>query len=63
MSTNAQESKEYLSMMKSRILVLDKFILDIINYSRNARREVVKKINLHDLVNDIIDGFKFFNRR
>ena len=46
--------------MKSRIVVLDKFILDIINYSRNSRLDVIqKKINLHDLVKDIVDGLKF----
>lgn len=60
MSNNTQELKEYLAMMKSRIVVLDKFILDIINYSRNSRLDVIqKKINLHDLVKDIVDGLKF----
>ncbi len=59
-SNNIQELKEYLAMMKGRVIVLDKFILDIINYSRNARQEVVmEKIHLHHLVNDIIAGLKF----
>lgn len=59
-SNNIQELKEYLGMMKGRVIVLDKFILDIINYSRNARQEVVmEKVLLHHLVNDIITGLQF----
>jgi signal transduction histidine kinase len=58
-SNNLPELKEYLAMMKSRINVLDKFIVDIINYSRNARQEVVwEKVNLYQHVNDITDGLK-----
>ena len=59
-SNDMKELKEYLTMMKGRIFVLDKFIIDIINYSRNARQEVaIEKINLHNLVDDIIEGLKF----
>ncbi len=59
-SNDMKELKEYLALMKGRIIVLDKFIIDIINYSRNTRQEVVlEKINLHNLVNDIIEGLKF----
>jgi signal transduction histidine kinase len=59
-SNDIKELKEYLAMMKGRVSVLDKFIVDIINYSRNARKEVVsEKLNLHALVNEVVDGLKF----
>lgn len=59
-SNNIQELKEYLGMMRGRVVVLDKFIIDIINYSRNTRLEVVhEKINLHNTVTDIVEGLKF----
>jgi len=42
-SQNLAEVKDYLSMMKGRVKVLDKFIIDIINYSRNTRVELVNE--------------------
>ena len=54
------EVKNYLTMMKGRVDVLDKFITDIIHYARNTRMEVVcEKINLYQLVQDTVDGLKF----
>jgi signal transduction histidine kinase len=59
-SNKISELKDYLTMMKGRVAVLDKFIIDIINYSRNARQEVVwEKINLHNLISDIVEGLKY----
>ncbi len=55
-----EEVKNYLTMMKGRVGVLDKFITDIIHYARNTRMEVMlEKINLHHLVQETIDGLKF----
>ncbi|MDZ7650651.1 MAG: HAMP domain-containing sensor histidine kinase [Cytophagales bacterium] len=54
------ELKEYLGMIKGRIKVLDKFIVDIINYSRNTRLELdCEKLNLKDLIHEITEGLKY----
>lgn len=55
-----EELRRYLVMMEGRVLHLDGFIKEIIDHSRNARLEVEKsEINLHQLVNEIIDDLKF----
>ncbi len=54
------ELKEYLQMIQGRVGVLDKFITDIIQYSRNTRLEVVREtFDLEQLVNEVVDGLKF----
>ena len=54
------ELKEYLQMIQGRVGVLDKFITDIIQYSRNTRLEVVREtLDLEQLVNEVVDGLKF----
>ncbi len=59
-SQHLPEVKDYLAMMKGRVRVLDKFITDIINYSRNARTEVIsEKVNLQSLVLETVEGLKF----
>lgn len=59
-SQNLAEIKDYLSMMKGRVKVLDKFIIDIINYSRNTRLDLVnEKVDLHNLVTETVEGLKF----
>lgn len=59
-SQNLAEVKDYLSMMKGRVKVLDKFIIDIINYSRNTRLDPVsEKVDLHTLVTETVEGLKF----
>jgi len=56
----AMYSLVYLTMMKGRVKILDKFITDIINYSRNSRTELnLEKVDLHFLVNETVDGLKF----
>lgn len=57
---NQAELKEYLQMIKGRVGVLDKFITDIIQYSRNTRLEVVREtFDLEQLVDEVVDGLKF----
>lgn len=57
---NLTELKEYLQMIQGRVAVLDKFITDIIQYSRNTRLEVVREtLDLAQLVNEVVDGLKF----
>lgn len=54
------ELKEYLHMIKGRVVVLDKFITDIIQYSRNTRLEVVREtFDLEQLLSEVVDGLKF----
>ncbi len=59
-SDDLPEIKGYLAMMKGRVAVLDKFIIDIIHYARNARTElVVEKIALSKLIHENIEELKF----
>jgi len=54
------ELREYLQMIQGRVVVLDKFITDIIQYSRNTRLEVVREtLDLEQLVNEVVEGLKF----
>ncbi len=59
-TTDPSETKKYLTMMRGRILTLDQFIHDIIDYSRNERVELAfEEIELKKLVEEIVDGLKF----
>ena len=51
---------EHLDLMKRSVLKLDSFIIDIINYSRNARLDLeVSEINLEDLVKETLDNLRY----
>lgn len=51
---------EYLNLMINRVHVMDKFIRDIIDYSRNARLPAVREIvNFNALCNQVIDSVKY----
>ena len=51
---------EHLDLMKRSVLKLDSFIIDIINYSRNARLDLeVSEINLEELVKDTLDNLRY----
>ncbi len=53
---------EYLTLIKKSIHKLNKFILDILDYSRNARTEIRSEaINCRELLEDIIQDLKFLN--
>lgn len=53
-------TETYLNMMEGRIQVMDKFIHDIIDYSRNTRLDVIKdKIRLTEMVNEIVEVLRF----
>jgi len=61
-SSDLEEIKLCLGMMKSRIADLDAFIREIIDYSRNARQEVRREdFNLYELVEEVADGLKHGN--
>ncbi len=47
-------------MMRGRINILDDFIREIIDYSRNARLELKKdKFSLLELTKEVVDGLKY----
>lgn len=51
---------DYLQMMEKSVIKLDSTIKDIINYSRNARTEVIKeKVNLHELITCVLEDMKY----
>ncbi len=53
---------ELLGMLKSSVKKLDGFVLDILNYSRNARVQVEsEKIDFNELVSDIVRDLRFMN--
>jgi PAS domain S-box-containing protein len=55
--------RDYLSMLKSSVSKLDAFIMDILNYSRNARTDVQKEqIDFNELLSDLLSGFKLNKR-
>lgn len=52
--------KKYLGMMKDRIYILDKFIKDITDYSRNNRMSVdIQKVELSTLVKEIWEMLQY----
>lgn len=60
--TEDEDIKQNLSMMKDSIGKLDIFILDILDYSRNARLEVKRvPINFSSLLTDIRNSLKFIS--
>lgn len=57
---NLDEIRSYLEMMKGRVNVLDTFIKDITDYSRNNRTEVNRTpINLKKLATEIWESLKY----
>jgi len=61
-SSDLKETEEYLNLMKGRIVRLEQFIRDIINFSRNVRSEVrPEPVHLKELVQETFDALKFIN--
>lgn len=61
-TTDPKETDQYLNLMKGRILRLEQFTRDIIDFSRNARSESrVENVNLKTLVHDTFEALKFIN--
>ncbi|SHN31990.1 PAS domain-containing protein [Chitinophaga sp. CF418] len=62
--TENEDVLQDLGMMKMSIEKLDRFILDILDYSRNARLEIkVQAVDFHQLLADIKDNLKFLHSR
>lgn len=54
LSDNLSEKDKLVGMMQDRVAKLDKFIHTIIDYSRNARSEIIRKsVNLHSMIEEI----------
>lgn len=61
-STDTKETTQYLNLIKGRIVRLEQFIRDIIDFSRNARSETrLESVDLKDLVHEIFESLKFIN--
>ncbi len=61
-STHANETSNYLGLMKGRIDRLEQFIRDIIDFSRNARGEIkMEMVNLKELADEIFENLKFIS--
>ncbi|MBS1681391.1 MAG: HAMP domain-containing histidine kinase [Bacteroidetes bacterium] len=61
-TTDTEEIKHCLGLMKVRVADLDLFIKEIIDYSRNARQEIrPEKFNLYAMVEEVAEGLKFGN--
>ena len=59
-TSDAEEIKHCLSLMKVRVTDLDSFIKDIIDYSRNTRQDIYQStFNLLELAKEVVDGLKF----
>jgi PAS domain S-box-containing protein len=55
-----EHTDHYLSLIEKSVKKLDSFIVDIINYSRNSRMEVISKaIDFNELLTESIDSLKF----
>ena len=58
-----EKIEEYFKLLNKSMLRMDGFISDILDYSRNARVGTkIEAINLHDMVNDIYQQYKFLNK-
>jgi signal transduction histidine kinase len=62
--TQEASIQQYLSMIKASTAKLDRFIQDILHYSRNARMDLsIDTVNLHELLNDIVDHHHLPNQK
>lgn len=62
MTSDITTIREYHGHMQNRIQVMDKFIKEIIDYSRNTRVEVLEeKVNLKHLIDEVTDSLRFVN--
>lgn len=60
LETDAAMREHYLRLIEQSVGKLDNFISDIINYSRNARMDlVVKEIDFNQLLQESIESLKF----
>ncbi|HEU5292233.1 MAG TPA: two-component regulator propeller domain-containing protein [Cyclobacteriaceae bacterium] len=59
---DGKERDNHLNLIEKSILKLDGFISDIIDFSRNARLEIIKEeINFEKLIHDAMDDLKYLD--
>jgi len=60
LAKSKEELDECMKMMKGRVHNLERFIGDIIDFSRNSRQEIQKApVNLYRACHEVVDGLKF----
>ena len=60
MEEDVQSQNEYLDLIKQSVKKLDTFIINIIDYYKNARGvQSIAEINFQQLVNDVTEAIKF----
>lgn len=60
MEEDVKSQNEYLDLIKQSVKKLDTFIINIIDYYKNARgEETITEIDFHQLVNDVTEAIKF----
>jgi PAS domain S-box-containing protein len=60
LDTEDQTKEKYFDMMELSVNKLDRFVKEIINYSRNSRLDIkLEKIEFRSLVQDVFDNFRY----
>ncbi len=61
LTEDKEESRKYLSMVKDRVVELEKFIKEMSDYSKNARQSVViEEIDMRKLMRDVLETLRFY---
>lgn len=61
LSEDREETKKYLTMIKDRVVELEKFIKEMSDYSKNASQSVViEDINIYKLIRDVLETLRFY---
>jgi PAS domain S-box-containing protein len=63
LTNNVDEIKSYLSLQEKSVIKLDNFIHDILDYSRNARLEMVsEKIQFQELLDSVFEQHSYMDK-
>jgi signal transduction histidine kinase len=58
--TTSANDKQYYTLIGDRVTKLDEFIKEIVEYSRNARTEIVTEpVDLKELMNDVVGNLQY----
>lgn len=61
LTEDREETKKYLSMVKERVVELEKFIKEMSDYSKNASQSVmIEDIDIHKLIRDVLETLRFY---
>lgn len=61
LSEDREETKKYLSMIKDRVVDLEKFIKEMSDYSKNASQSVViEEIEVHKLIREVLETLRYY---